>query len=263
VRLVKGSHIVVPRLYEGDHAYILQLPDRRIIFAIPWQGQTEIGTTDIPVDAPDDAVISADEIAYLCDAVNQHFVKQISPADVTSSWSGVRPLYDDGASEAKAVTRDYVLELDTNGPPLLSVFGGKITTGRHLAEEAMSKLGPALGFKARPITRARVFPGGAIADFDLFLAQVRATWPFLDDARSARMAHAYGSMLAEMLAGVTDEAGMGADLGGGLTEIEARWMRDREWARTADDALDRRSKVGLTLAPEQRASFTAAWATLP
>jgi len=262
VRLVKGSHIVVPKLYEGDHAYILQLPDRRIIFAIPWQGGTEIGTTDIPVDAPEDAKISDDEIAYMCEGANHHFVKQITPADVTYKWSGVRPLYDDGASEAKAVTRDYVLELDTNGPPLLSVFGGKITTGRHLAEDAMGKLGPELGLKRRPVSRARVFPGGAIADFDQFVAQVRATWPFLGDDRSLRMAHAYGTMLGEMLDGVTDEAGMGADLGGGLTEIEARWMRDHEWARTAEDALMRRSKVGLHLSDEQRTAFEKAWDAL-
>ncbi|HSI20080.1 MAG TPA: glycerol-3-phosphate dehydrogenase [Sphingomonas sp.] len=262
VRLVKGSHIVVPRLYEGDHAYILQLSDRRIIFAIPWQGQTEIGTTDIPVDAPEDARIDDSEIAYLCDAVNTHFVKQISPADVTSSWSGVRPLYDDGASEAKEVTREYVLELDTNGPPLLSVFGGKITTARHLAEEAMGKLGPAIGLTPHQVTRMRVFPGGAIAGFDHFLAQVRLTWPFLGDARATRMAHAYGAMLATLLDGVKDEAGMGTDLGGGITEVEARWMRDREWARTAADALDRRSKVGLTLTAAQRAAFEKAWARL-
>jgi len=262
VRLVKGSHIVVPKLYEGDHAYILQLPDRRIIFAIPWQGGTEIGTTDIPVDRPEDAVISPEEIAYLCEGANHHFVRQVSPGDVTYSWSGVRPLYDDGASEAKAVTRDYVLELDTDGPPLLSVFGGKITTGRHLAEDAMVKLGPALGIEARPVSRARVFPGGAIAGFAHFLTQVRATWPFLGQARSARMAHAYGSMLGEMLDGVTDEAGMGADLGGGLTEIEARWMRDREWARTADDALMRRSKMGLHLTAAERAAFAKAWEAL-
>ncbi len=262
VRLVKGSHIVVPKLYEGDHAYILQLPDRRIIFAIPWQGGTEIGTTDIPVERPEDAVISADEIAYLCEGANHHFVRQITPADVTYSWSGVRPLYDDGASEAKAVTRDYVLELDTNGPPLLSVFGGKITTGRHLAEDAMGKLGPALGIDAHPVTRARTFPGGAIGDFDTYLAKVRATWPFLGDARSARMAHAYGTMLGEMLAGVSGEAGMGRDLGGGLTEVEARWMRDHEWARSAADALDRRSKVGLNLTADQRATFEKAWSEL-
>ncbi|MEO5867554.1 MAG: glycerol-3-phosphate dehydrogenase [Sphingomonas sp.] len=262
VRLVKGSHIVVPQLYQGDHAYMLQLPDRRIIFAIPWQGQTEIGTTDIPVDAPEDARIADDEIAYLCDGINHHFTRQIAPADVTSSWSGVRPLYDDGASEAKAVTREYVLELDTDGAPLLSVFGGKITTARHLAEEAMGKLGPAMGLAPYPTTRMRIFPGGAIANFDDFLAQARTTWPFLGTARSARMAHAYGTMLAEMLAGVKDEAGMGVDLGGGLTEIEARWMRDREWARNPADAMDRRSKVGLTLTPDQRAAFEQAWARL-
>ncbi len=262
VRLVKGSHIVVPRLYDGDHAYILQLPDRRIIFAIPWQGGTEIGTTDIPVDAPEDAVITADEIAYLCDGANHHFRTQISPGDVIHSWSGVRPLYDDGASEAKAVTRDYVLELDTDGAPLLSVFGGKITTGRHLAEDAMGKLGPCLGTKPRPVTRARVFPGGAIADFDQFLAQVRATWPFLGDDRAQRMAHAYGTMLGEMLAEVADETGLGADLGGGLTDIEAHWMRDREWARSASDALDRRSKIGLHLSADERAAFEKAWDAL-
>ena len=263
VRLVKGSHILVPKLYEGDHAYILQLPDRRIIFAIPYQGDfTEIGTTDIPVENPEDATISPDEISYLCDAVNSHFVRQVSPADVTSSWSGVRPLYDDGASDAKEVTRDYVLELDTDGPALLSVFGGKITTARHLAEEAMEKLAGPMGFVKHNLTRARVFPGGAIPDFSLFLADVRKTWPFLGEARSERMAHAYGSMLAEMLAGVKDEAGMGADLGGGLTEIEARWMRTREWARTAEDALMRRSKLGLHMTADQRATFAERWSAL-
>lgn len=259
VRLVKGSHIVVPRLYDGDHAYILQLADRRIVFAIPYQGGTEIGTTDVPVDRPEDARIDAGEIAYLCDAANEHFTRQISPADVTSTWSGVRPLYDDGASEAKAITRDYVLELDANGPPLLSVFGGKITTARHLAEEAMQKLAGPLDFTAHPVTRARAFPGGAIATFDLFHAQVRQTWPFLTDAQALRMAHAYGALLAEMLDGVTDAAGMGADLGGGLTEIEARWMHDREWARSPDDALLRRSKIGLHMTAEERAAFGAWW----
>ena len=263
VRLVKGSHIVVPKLFEGDHAYILQQPDRRIVFAIPYQGDfTEIGTTDIPVDAPEDAQIDDGEIAYLCEAVNRHFTTQISPADVTSTWSGVRPLYDDGASEAKAVTRDYVLELDGNGPALLSVFGGKITTARHLAEEAMEKLAPAMDFTARPVTRARVFPGGAIADFDTFLARVRATWPFLGETRSARMAHAYGQMLADLLDGISDEAAMGDDLGGGVTEVEARWLHDREWARTSDDVLKRRTKVGLHLSEQERETFDTRWTAL-
>lgn len=261
VRLVKGSHIVVPRLYEGDHAYILQLTDRRIIFAIPWEGQTEIGTTDIPVDAPEDAVISPEEVTYLCSAINEHFIRQIGPSDVTSSWSGVRPLYDDGESSAQAVTRDYKLELDTDGAPLLSVFGGKITTGRHLAEEALGMLAPVLGATSRHVTRDRPLPGGTIGDFDAFLVRVRARWPFLGEARSARMAHAYGALLEEMLAGVDDTAALGEELGGGLTELEARWMAQREWARTPDDALERRSKLGLHLTVDQRSRIAQWWAT--
>ena len=250
VRLVKGSHIVVPRLYAGDHAYMLQQPDRRIVFAIPWQGDfTEIGTTDVPVDRPEDARIDAGEIAYLCEAANRHFTRQIDPADVVSTWSGVRPLYDDGATDAKAVTRDYVLEIDAAGPLLLSVFGGKITTARHLAEEAMETLAPALDFTARPVTRARAFPGGGIGDFDDFLAQVRARYPFLGPGRSARMAHAYGAQLWEMLEDVRNIADLGDDLGGGLTMVELGWMQRREWARTAEDVLDRRSKLRLVADP--------------
>jgi glycerol-3-phosphate dehydrogenase len=263
VRLVKGSHIVVPRLYDGDHAYILQQPDRRIVFAIPYQdGFTEIGTTDVPVDAPEDAVIDQDEIAYLCEAANRHFTRQITPADVTSTWSGVRPLYDDGASEAKAVTRDYVLELDTKGPVLLSIFGGKITTARHLAEEALGKLAEPMGFDAHQVTRARVFPGGAIPAFPQYVAQVCATWPFLGAARAERMAHAYGSMLPDMLQDVKTADDLGAELGGGVTEVEARWLRTREWARSADDVLLRRSKIGLHLTDTERAAFVTAWDAL-
>jgi len=243
VRLVKGSHIVVPRLFEGDHAYILQQPDRRIVFAIPYEGEfTEIGTTDIPVERPEDAVCSHAEVQYLCDAVNRYFTRQVAPADVAWKWSGVRPLHDDGAAKAQAVTRDYVLELDEEGAPLLSVFGGKITTARALAEEAMAKLAPVLGVDPEPMTRARVFPGGAIPEFGRFLAQIRMRWPFLGEARSLRMAHAYGEKLHEMLRDTTE---LGEDLGGGLSETEIRWMRDREWARTAEDVLWRRSKIGL------------------
>jgi len=258
VRLVKGSHIVVPRLYQGDHAYILQQPDRRIVFAIPYQnGFTEIGTTDVPVEHPEDALIADEEIAYLCAAVNRHFVHQIAPADVTSSWSGVRPLYDDGAASASKVTRDYVLELDTEGAPVLSVFGGKITTARQLAEDALAKLGPTLGIAPHPVTVARVFPGGAIADFETFLARIRATWPFLGDDRSERMARAYGTDIAGMLDGIADAAAMGEDFGAGLTALELTWMRDREWVKIAADALDRRSKLGLHLMREQRAAVEA------
>jgi glycerol-3-phosphate dehydrogenase len=261
IRLVKGSHIVVPKLFEGDHAYILQQPDRRIVFAIPYEGDfTEIGTTDVTVERPEDATCSPEEAQYLCDAVNRYFVRQVSPADMVWNWSGVRPLHDDGAAKAQAVTRDYVLELENHGPPLLSVFGGKITTARALAEEAIEKIGPPLGVEPRSRTRARVFPGGAIAGFDQHLAQVRTRWPFLGDDRSRRMAHAYGASLAEMLRDVGDEAGMGMSLGAGFTEIEARWMHDREWARTPDDALFRRSKLGLHMTPAERYALAKWWA---
>ncbi|NWP61263.1 FAD-dependent oxidoreductase, partial [Escherichia coli] len=128
------------------------------------------GTTDIPVERPEDAACSPEERTYLCEAVNRYFTRQTVPADIVWSWSGVRPLHDDGAARAQSVTRDYALELDGDGPPLLSIFGGKITTARALAEEALAKIGPVLGAKIEPVTRARVFPGGAIADFDRFVA---------------------------------------------------------------------------------------------
>lgn len=260
VRLVKGSHIVVPKLYDGDHSYIVQLDDRRIVFAVPWQDRfTQIGTTDIAVDHPDAAHIDAAEITYLCAAVNSHFKKQISPADVIDSWSGIRPLYDDGASEAKSVTRDFVLELDMAGPALLSVFGGKITTARHLAEEAMAKLASSLGISPRLVTRDRPFPGGDMSDFAEFLSAVRARYPFLGRVRSERMARAYGTRLWTMLSGIDSEAQLGTDYGAGLTHIELEWMRTQEWARTPADVLDRRSKLRLsadqTLLPRVKNAF--------
>lgn len=158
LRLIKGSHIVVPALWEEDQAYILQQPDRRVVFATPWRGGTMIGTTDVPVERPEDAGITPDEIDYLCAAANRYFKRQIAPADVTATWSGIRALYDDGRDEARTITRDYVLELDTRGAPILSVFGGKITTARALGEHALAKLAPALGFTARPVTRDRPLP---------------------------------------------------------------------------------------------------------
>ncbi|MFL9841342.1 glycerol-3-phosphate dehydrogenase [Sphingomonas sp. ST-64] len=158
LRLVKGSHITVPPLWQGDHAYILQQPDRRVVFAAPWQGQTMIGTTDVPVDRPEDAGIDPAEIAYLCAAANRYFRDQIAPETVTGTWSGIRALHDDGAGEARTVTRDYHLELDADAAPILSIFGGKITTARALAEHAMAKLAPALGIAARPVTRDRPLP---------------------------------------------------------------------------------------------------------
>ncbi len=252
VRLVKGSHIVVDALYEGEHAYMLQQPDRRIVFAIAYQGgKTLIGTTDVPVDTPEDAKITAGEVDYLCAATNRYFKKQIGPSDVIATYSGVRPLYDDGASDAKAVTRDYVLELDDHGPPLLSVFGGKITTARHLAEEAMEKM----GLSHRSVTEKAPLPGGDMPEgFAAFLAQVRHRWPHLGEARSERMARAYGTMLAEVIGNAKD---MGQDFGGGLSAREVDWLVDQEWATCAQDILMRRTKIGLSTGAETEKSLSS------
>ncbi len=246
VRLVKGSHIVVPRLFDGSHAYMLQQPDRRIVFAIAYEGDmTLIGTTDVPVERPEDAVITADEIVYLCDAANRYFKQQIAPTDVVATYSGVRPLYDDGASEAKAVTRDYVLELDSNGAPLLSVFGGKITTARHLAEEALGKLG-----HTSIVSRDAKLPGGDVERISGWpnKERIRAylDWhlPWADDRTAWRMFHAYGMLLENM---IDDDRVVEDDLVPGLRPHEVDWMIAHEWARTADDVLFRRSKLGLHL----------------
>lgn len=243
--LVKGSHIVVPRMYEGDHAYFLQLPDGRITFVAPWHNDTTmIGTTDIRVDNPGDAQIDAGEIAYLCAAANAYFVRQIAPDDVISTWSGIRPLYDDGASAAQEVTRDYVLELDAQGPPVLSVFGGKITTARHLAEEAVEKLASATGWSVSPATRTAPLPGGDMADFGQFLEEFKARYPFLGDARATRMAHAYGTRLTAMLEG---HSSLGEPFGDQLSAVEVDWLVAHEWARTPEDILWRRTKLGLNM----------------
>jgi glycerol-3-phosphate dehydrogenase len=245
VRLIKGSHIVVPKIFDGAQAYMLQQPDRRVVFAIAYANDTTlIGTTDIPVERPEEAQITWQEIVYLCEAANHFFVKQIVPADVVRTYSGVRPLYDDGASEAKAVTRDYVLELDAAGAPLLSVFGGKITTARHLAEEAIGKLAKVIDWQVCPVTRSAQFPGGDIGAFDPFLAKVRARYPFLGEARSLRMARAYGSMLFGMIG---DAADLGEEFGAGLAQTEVDWMVAHEWADSVDDVIWRRSKLGLAM----------------
>ncbi len=248
LRLVKGSHIVVDRLYDGDHAYILQQPDRRIVFAVPWlERYTAIGTTDVPVDTPEQVVIDEAEIVYLIEAANRSFTRTIARGDVRHVWSGVRALVDDGADQARAVTRDYSLTIDEDGPPVLTIYGGKITTARALGEDAMRRLGETMGWPIVDDTRARPLPGGDTDSFEGLLARVRDRFPFLGAMRAERMTRAYGTQLFEMLDRVSNVAGMGADLGGGLTEVELRWIRDHEWARTADDVLWRRSKLGMVV----------------
>jgi glycerol-3-phosphate dehydrogenase len=247
ITLVKGSHIVAPSLYEGDHAYFLQQPDGRIIFVAPWQGATMIGTTDIPVTSPEDAQIDVTEIEYLCAAVNRYFTQQITPELILYTWSGIRPLYADGASAAQEVTRDYVLELDENGPPILSIFGGKITTARHLAEEAVGKLARAMGWRASPSTRDAALPGGAFDNFHDFLTGVKKRYPYLSSENAERMARAYGTLIDEMLVG---QENLGEEFGGGLGRVEVDWLTKHEWAQTTDDILWRRTKLGLTLPNE-------------
>jgi glycerol-3-phosphate dehydrogenase len=252
VRLVKGSHIAVPRLYAGDHAYVLQQPDGRVVFALPYGELSLIGTTDTPVAAPEDAAITAEEVAYLCVAANGYFSRETTPADVVWSYAGIRSLYDDGAAEASQVTREYRLELDSApGAKLLSVFGGKLTTARHLATEALDRLGVG-GLK---FTATSSLPGGHIMPgFNAWLDELRE-WmpaPMLD-----RLARAYGTRLDRLLDGVESLKQMGRHFGADLYEAEVRYLMTHEWARTAEDILWRRTKLGLKLtAAEQRALAT-------
>ncbi len=261
-RLVKGSHIVVPRMFTGDHAYILQNADKRIVFAIPYEGDfTLIGTTDVPwTDSPQKPAISEEEVRYLCDSVNAYFAAAISPADVVHSYSGVRPLYDDGRAAASEVTRDYVLKLGSEeGPQILSVFGGKITTYRKLAEHALEKIAPFVPPMRERWTERVPLPGGDMpdADFERFLADVRRRSPFLDPALARRLARAYGTRIDKLLCDAEDMAALGRDLGGGLTEAEVRYLVDHEYARTAEDILWRRSKLGLHVGAETFAAVNA------
>jgi glycerol-3-phosphate dehydrogenase len=255
VRLIKGSHIVVPRLYEGEQAYILQNRDRRIVFVIPYEGRfTLIGTTDEPFAGdPSQVAISESERDYLLEVVNAHFKRAIAATDVIWSYAGVRPLHDDAALEAAAVTRDYSFDVDAGarGAPLLSVFGGKITTYRRLAEHALEKLAPHFPQMGRAWTAAATLPGGALpeADFDRFLAAFRQRWPFLAPALASRLAHAYGSEADTLLGPARSMADLGRDFGQGLSERELEFLVRHEFAVTAEDVLWRRSKLGLHLPP--------------
>ena len=266
-RLVKGSHIIVPRLFEGEHAYILQNPDKRIVFAIPYEGKfTLVGTTDIPYEAdPGQVAIDPDETAYLAETVSRYFKKKVTPADVIWTYSGVRPLYDDAAANASAVTRDYVLDVQgTKGEPvLLSIFGGKITTSRRLAEHALEKLEPFQAAPTKPWTATAPLPGGDLpgADFEAFLAKLQRTRPWLPAELARRLARAYGSRVERILGDATDLAGLGQDFGGGLTQAEVTYLRDQEWARTAEDVLWRRSKLGLHVPAGTRDALRAFFGT--
>jgi glycerol-3-phosphate dehydrogenase len=264
VRLVQGTHIVVRRLYEHDRCYIFQNADNRIIFVIPFEGDfTLIGTTDTDyVGDPARAEATAEEIEYLCRAASAYFAATLTPADVVWTYSGVRPLYDDGASEAQAATRDYVLELDLRGAPLLSVFGGKITTYRRLAQHALEKLEPYLpaASRARRDWSGRApLPGGdfPVQGFETLVAEIARDYPWLEARQCRRLARAYGTRARAILGGAAGKGDLGRDFGGGLTEAEVLHLMREEWAEEAADILWRRSKLGLRLAPEQVAALEA------
>ncbi len=263
VRLVKGSHIVTPRLFAHDRSYVFQNADGRICFAIPYEDDfTLIGTTDLDF-AGDPAAVAIDgaETAYLCAAVSEYFRSPVTPAEVIWSDSGVRPLYDDGASKAQEATRDYVLTLDAaNGAaPLLSVFGGKLTTHRRLAEAALDRLAPHLPPMRPAWTADAHLPGGDYAHdgTPALAARLRAERPFLSAPQAARLARSYGTDALAMLEGAAAEADLGQEFGAGLTAREVRWMAEREWARTAEDVLWRRSKLGLRIGAAGRAALDA------
>jgi glycerol-3-phosphate dehydrogenase len=271
LRLVKGSHIVVPRMFEHEHAYIFQNPDKRIIFAIPYERDfTLIGTTDVEHNgALGEARISADEVDYLCAQASRYFAKAVAAPDVVWSYCGVRPLLDDESGDPSAVTRDYLLELDTAQAPLLSVWGGKITTFRKLAEEAADLLGAPLGHARGAWTRGAFLPGGDLSawtgkpartgvagagEFERFAAAVAKRYPQLAAGVAHRLARGYGARVEALLGG----GRLGAEVAKGLFEAELNYLHDVEWARCAEDVLWRRTKLGLHFNAAQRGAV-ASW----
>ncbi len=266
VRMVQGSHIVVPALFAHERAYIFQNPDGRIVFALPYEGDfTLIGTTDRDYHGdPADAAATSEEIAYLCEAASANFARPVKEADVVWSYSGVRPLIDDGARQAQAASRDYALDLDARpgSAPLLSVIGGKITVYRRLAEAALRRLEhhlpPARG-RAAGWTGEVPLPGGAFAaeEFVAYAERLRACFPFLAAPQALRLLRAYGTRAPRVLGEARSLEALGRHFGAGLYEAEVAYLMDEEWARSAHDVLWRRSKLGLRFDSAQAAALEA------
>lgn len=251
IRMVKGSHIVTRALYAGDHAFILQNDDGRVVLVIPYRGAYSlIGTTDIPHQGrPDEAVISADELSYLCRAVNRYFIRGIASSDVLWSFSGVRPLYDDGSANPSEVTRDYKLLVDVeSGAPLLSIYGGKITTYRRLAEHALEKLQAWFPGLKPDWTGKLPLPGGDFAGgTSTYAALLAARYPGLPIDYLHALVARHGSNTEAILGERRTPADLGGCFGDMLYACEVDYFIDHEWARTADDILWRRTKAGLVL----------------
>jgi glycerol-3-phosphate dehydrogenase len=256
LRLVKGSHIIVPKLFDGGHAYILQQPDKRIVFAIPYEGRyTLIGTTDVNFEGdPATVKISDEEIEYLCAAVNRVSNRRIAPGDVVWTYSGVRSLFDDGKQNASSVTRDYHLHVheNTGDAKLISVFGGKLTTYRVLAEKTVNMLLKETGRVAEEWTANAVLPGGDIphADFDLFVIKKTTQYPWLPPALLQRYARTYGTRMDHFLEGAKSHVGLGRAFGDDIYEAEILYLVRHEWARDIEDILWRRTKTGLYVGEE-------------
>ncbi len=255
VRMVRGSHIVTRKLYDHDKCYFFQGTDGRIIFAIPYETDfTLIGTTDAEHhDDPRTAVCTPEERDYLIDFINEYLKEDITKDDVVWTYSGVRPLYDDGAKSATAATRDYVLSLDEDGPPMLNVFGGKITTYRVLAQDAWDKLARYYPEASAHWTAGVPLPGGdfPVDGVPALIADLKAAFPFLDDRWATRLIRAYGTDATDLLGFAKSTTDLGRDFGATLSEAEVRWLMTREYAREAADVVWRRSKLGLRMTAEQ------------
>jgi glycerol-3-phosphate dehydrogenase len=263
VRLVQGSHIVVPKIFDHDRCYIFQNEDGRIIFAIPYeQDYTLIGTTDRDYEGDPGAVaITDEEKVYLCEAASEYFNAPVRLEDIVWSYSGVRPLFDDGASKAQEATRDYILKADERaGAPMVNIFGGKITTYRRLAESMLEKIGDLIGAKGERWTAAAPLPGGDFpkTDYSETVDALRRDFVFLPERLARRLVRAYGTDAREILGEAGSLADLGEMFGADLSEAEVRWLVEKEWARTADDILWRRSKLGLRFSPEETAAL-ASW----
>lgn len=259
IRMIQGSHLVVPRLNHDDRAYILQNKDGRIVFVLPYhQDFSLIGTTDRRYEGdPSRVSVSDEETDYILEVVNAHFKQQLGRDDVLNSFSGVRPLCDDESTDPSAMTRDYTLDLDSHGAPMLSIFGGKITTYRKLAEAALREVDELLPKMGRSWTADALLPGGDIRSQSEFSARLMRDYPFLGEARTRRFASSYGSLCLGFLAECTREEDLGEHFGAGLSLREVDYLIDHEWAHCVDDILWRRTKLGLLIGAEQRRSLEA------
>lgn len=262
VRLVKGSHIIVPKFWKGENAYLVQNHDKRVIFVNPYEDELAlIGTTDIPYEGlADDVEIEEQEVTYLIDVVNKYFKEQMTRDDVIASYSGVRPLFDDGKGNPSAVTRDYTFDLDeTDGIPLLNVFGGKITTFRELAERGMQKLAQHFPQMGGDWTVDAALPGGDLenADFSAFQNEMKQSYPWMPLKLREHYGRLYGTRMTRIVAGATSVKGLGHHFGGSLYEAEVEYLVNQEWAQTAEDILWRRTKHRLYLSDVEQSEFVS------